>query len=31
VLFDSARYDGSSNLYLAAVPAFEELPEYESD
>jgi oligogalacturonide lyase len=31
VLFDSARYDGSSNLYLAEVPAFEELPEYESD
>ncbi|WP_123537668.1 oligogalacturonate lyase family protein [Halosimplex salinum] len=31
VLFDSARYDGSSNLYLAEVPEFEDLPEYESD
>lgn len=29
VLFDSDRYDGSSNLYLVDVPAFEELPEYE--
>jgi len=31
VLFDSARYDGSSNLYLVDVPEFEELPEYESE
>ena len=29
VLFDSARYDGSSNLYLVEVPPFEELPVYE--
>jgi len=31
VLYDSDRYDGSSNLYLVDVPAFEDLPEYESD
>lgn len=30
VLFDSDRYDGSSNLYLVDVPAFESLPEYDS-
>ena len=29
VLFDSARYDGSSNLYLVDVPAFEDLPAYD--
>ena len=29
VLFDSDRYDGSSNLYLVDVPDFEDLPEYE--
>jgi len=29
VLFDSARYDGSSNLYLVDVPAFDALPAYE--
>ncbi|MFB6121337.1 MAG: oligogalacturonate lyase family protein [Halobacteriaceae archaeon] len=29
VLFDSSRYDGSSNLYLVDVPAFEDLPAYE--
>jgi len=31
VLFDSARYDGSSNLYLVDVPAFEDLPAYEPE
>ncbi|WP_276255876.1 oligogalacturonate lyase family protein [Halomontanus rarus] len=31
VLFDSDRYDGSSNLYLVEVPDFEDLPEYESE
>ncbi|RKD89243.1 oligogalacturonate lyase family protein [Halopiger aswanensis] len=29
VVFDSDRYDGSSNIYLVDVPAFESLPEYE--
>ena len=29
VLFDSDRYDGSSNLYLVDVPAFEDLPAYD--
>ena len=28
VLFDSARYDGSSNLYLVEVPDFADLPRY---
>lgn len=31
VLFDSARYDGASNLYLVDVPPFETLPEYDPD
>ena len=30
VAFDSARYEGSSDLYLVEVPPFEELPAYES-
>jgi H+/gluconate symporter-like permease len=29
VLFDSDRWDGSSNLYLVDVPEFESLPAYE--
>jgi len=31
VVFDSDRYDGSSNVYLVDVPAFEALPEYDPD
>ena len=29
VAFDSARYDGSSNMYLVDIPDFEDLPKYE--
>ena len=29
LVFDSDRYDGSSNLFLVEVPDFEDLPEYE--
>lgn len=31
LLFDAARYDGSSNLYLVDVPEFESLPEYDPE
>ena len=31
VLFDSNRYDGSSNLYIGEIPDFEDLPEFEAE